>query len=184
MERSQMADSTAGRSGIALAGLLNLLQTFAIIAGIVFGVAEVSNYRSERSRQASVELANSIQSPDVFRALVSVLDIPTDSSISEIQSHILPHRSDILYLAQTFETIGILVFQGDLDIRLVDDYFGSAILVSWERLGPWFRQERVRLEQPHFAEWYQWIAERLEDYRTQDEPIPAYEAYSDWVPPS
>lgn len=178
-----MADATGGRSGTALASLLNLLQTLAIIAGIVFGVAELSNYRSQRSRQASVELANSIQTPEVFRALATVLDIPADSSISELQSHILPHRPEILYLAQTFETIGILVFQGDLDIRLVDDYFGSAIVVSWERLGPWFRQERARLEQPHFAEWYQWIAERLVDYRAKNEPLPAYEAYGGWVPP-
>lgn len=163
-------------------GLLDLLQTVAIVVGIVFGVVELAQFREEQSRQMELELARSLTTPEVFAALEVVLTLPEDADEATRDSIIGTRRSDILFLAQTFETIGILVYERDLSLSTVDEFFGSTTLVVWDRLSPWLSRERRRLEQAHLAEWFEWLADRLREYRNRTRIPPAYEAYEEWEP--
>jgi|GEM_PF-867102 len=171
--------------------LLNLLQTLAIVVGLVYGAIQLTQFRSEQRRQSKLEMARSFMTPDFHDAYALVLAMPDSleragigaPSAATIESLYGADMPELLLLAQTFESIGILVHQGDLDLAMVDDFFGIGIITSWRNLEPWFLEFRRDNDASSAGEWFQWLAERLEEYRASAaSPPPAYEAFRDWRP--
>lgn len=161
---------------------LDLVQTIAIVFGIGFGVLELSQFRAERSRQAALELAHSFQTPGLIDGLTVAARIPDGASADEVLEHFGGDDALINETGQIFETVGILVFRGELDLRLVDDLLGGATIMFWNKTRPYWQFWRQEMDRPAIAEWLQWLAERLAELDTAGEP-PAYEAYRDWQPP-
>lgn len=162
--------------------VLNLLQTIAIVAGLAFGAMELNQFRSEQRRQSRLELARSFMTPEFNEAFAIVLGMPDTLTGEEIEAQYAEHIPKLLLLSQTFETIGILVFQGDLELAMVDDFFGTGIITSWRKFERWTREFREQRSAPSVNEWFQWLAERLERYRSTRQPAPAYDAHRDWRP--
>lgn len=165
------------------ATILNLLQSIAIVAGLAFGAIQLAQFRSEQRRQANAELARSFLTPELMRAFNVVLTMPDSLSYEAIQADYGDVVPDLLFLVQTFETVGLMVYRGDVELGTVDDFLGTFIIVSWNKLAPMEEQNRVQYNAPSVAEWFQWLAERLQDYRAGAAPSPAYEAFKDWKPP-
>ena len=38
----------------------------------------------------------------------------------------------MVHLAATWETIGVLLFHGELTLDIIDDFFSGPILISWK----------------------------------------------------
>src|SRR5437868_15077014 len=122
--------------------LLNLLQTIAILAGLIFGGIQIIQVRQAHRREAEVELARSFMTPEFTDALaLVVLDMP-DSVTTEVVNSYAKDMGRVLLLAQTFEIVGILVHDGDLKLQVVDDFMGSDIITSWDKLRPWIVEYR------------------------------------------
>ena len=83
-----------------------------------------------------------------------------------------------------FETMGLLVFRGITPFSIVEELTGGLAVVMWRKLERWQREVRAENAQPSWAEWFQWLAERLLERARTGDPRPAYEAYPGWRPPS
>ena len=166
------------------AGWLDFLQTLAIVAGLVYGVAELAQFRTEQHRQANLDLARSFLTPEFMRAANIVVNLPDSVSLEVLQTSYGEDLPDIHFLAQTFETIGIMVHNGDVRLQTVDDFFGTFIIISWDKLLPMRMGYRKLYNSPSIGEWHQWLTERLREYRAENELAPAYEAFQDWRPGS
>ena len=163
--------------------LLDLLQSVAIIAGLSYGALELSQFRSEQHRKAKVEMAQSFLNPEVMRAFAFVLSMPDSMSFERLQAEYPAELPGVMLMSQTFETVGILVHDGDIELEMVDDFLGTPIVATWDKLSPTWIRYREELDAPSVLEWYQWLAERLKNYRATVAPAPAYKAYRDWTPP-
>ena len=161
---------------------LDLLQTIAIVVGLLYGALELSQFREEQRRQSRLELARSFMTPEFHQAAAVVLAMPDSISGAEIDRDYVAELPSLLLLIQTFETVGILVHTGDLDLPMVDEFLGTMIVMSWQKLRPWVLAFRTTNDSPSVAEWFQWLAERLMQYRAGEQPAPAYEAHRDWKP--
>lgn len=54
----------------------NLINAFAVTAGVIFAAAQISYYRQRRRRDVMLELVRSFQSPAFTSALRRVLSLP------------------------------------------------------------------------------------------------------------
>ena len=86
-----------------------------------------------------------------------------------------------MLIAATMENIGVMTFQRIVPFVVVNNLVGSSVIILWRKLEPWSVALREELGSPSAFEWFQWLAERLADYHT-DDALPAYDAHKSWSP--
>ncbi|MHB1195000.1 MAG: DUF4760 domain-containing protein [Longimicrobiales bacterium] len=164
------------------AQLLNVLQTVAIVGGLVYGGIQLAQVRDEQHRQADAQMAQSFLTAEFIKGYTFVLTMPDSLDFQTLQTEYPQEVTGMMLVTQTFETIGIMVYRGDIELATVDDFLGTGVMDCWRKLQPMTVQYRLDSHAPSIAEWFQWLAERLQEYRTGDTPAPAYEAYRYWKP--
>ena len=58
-----------------LANLAEIFGVVLVVAGVVFGLLEVRNYREQRQEVAAMEIMRTFQSPEFTRALRLIMDL-------------------------------------------------------------------------------------------------------------
>jgi hypothetical protein len=180
------ADTSRPRRVLAIPGrsIFDFITMLAVVAGVLYGAIELRQFRQAREREATFELVRMIQTAEHSRAIALLVSLP--DTITAAQLLALPKQdADLLYqLFATWESLGILVYRGEVSLDLVDDFYGGPILFSWQRLKPLVVHNRALFRRESVNEWFQWLVERLQArYQGQAELPPAHKAYRDWKPP-
>jgi hypothetical protein len=81
-----------------LSTLANLINAFAVTAGVIFAVAQIRFYRQQRRREAMLELVKSFQSPAFTSALRRVLSLPDGADAKKIHEVLGPDGEDAVYM--------------------------------------------------------------------------------------
>ena len=87
-----------------------------------------------------------------------------------------------MLVSTTLEAVGLMVFQRIAPFRLVQQLMGGTIQASWRVLGSHTKWMRESLDRPSVHEWFQWLAERLDEYPEYRDEEGAYTKYRDWKP--
>lgn len=167
-----------------LATWFQLGETLAVVVAVVFGIAQVRQYHESQDRDAALELLRSFQTPDFAKALHLVYGLEEGLTGAEIERRIGEDFHYVYALMTTWESVGVLVFRGQLDLELVDDFFSGPITVSWRKLKGHVLDERRKLGRDTVEEWFQWLAERFAERESDNDPVPAQIAQRDWEPPT
>jgi hypothetical protein len=107
--------------------------------------------------------------------------LPDGLSKEEIENAAGDDFHLVYALMTTWESLGVLVHRGEIDLDLVDDFFSGPIRISWRKLKGHVMGERSLLQRDTIEEWFQWLAERLEEMESKTPPVPAHIAYKDWL---
>ena len=167
-----------------LSTLANLINAFAVTAGVIFAAAQINYYRQRRQREAMLELVRSFQSPAFTSALRRVLSLPDGADAQKIREMLGPDGEDAVYLVSlTWESLGVLVFRREVTLDLVDDFFSGPILLSWQKLKVYSEDWRRTLNRETGNEWFHWLAERMMEREKLSPPVPAYIAHRRWREP-
>jgi hypothetical protein len=158
------------------------VEAAALVVGVGFAVYETRRYRRERNREAAMELLHAFQTPEFAKALVMVYRLPDGLSKQQIESSLGEDLHLVYAMTTTWESIGVLVFRGEMSIHLVDDFFSGPIVVSWRKLQSYFIGERKETGRETVGEWFQWLAERFAERESTTPPVPAYVQYREWRP--
>ncbi len=67
-----------------------------------------------------------------------------------------------------------MVSHGMVDLQIVNDLAGGAILGFWSRAKNWSEERRKRTGQTEFLEWCEWLAMQIAQYRAKRPYVPAY----------
>jgi hypothetical protein len=162
---------------------LQALETAAVMTGIGFAIVQVRQYRRDRRRAAAIELLHSFQTPAFAEALNIVYNLPDGLSREALETR-LQGRFHIIYaLMTTWESLGILVHMGEVDIDLVEDFFSGPILISWRKLQGHVHGERTATGRETIEEWFQWLAERLQERESAKPAQPAHIEFRNWLQP-
>ena len=78
------------------------------------------------------------------------------------------------------ESLGILVYRREITLDLIDDYFSGPITFGWRRLSRYMNDIRKESGRETMGEWFQWLAERLQERESKAPPVPANVAFRDW----
>lgn len=163
-----------------LANLGELLGGLAVIVGVVFAVIQVRQYKEAKQREIALELLRSFQTPDFAKALRTVYAMPNGLTKGEIEAHAGDDMHLVYALTTTWESLGVLVFRGELSLSLVDDFFSGPITISWRKLEPYMLAERKEQNRETIGEWFEWLADQLTRRESRIPPVPAHIAHRSW----
>lgn len=158
-----------------------IVESIAVVIGVGFAIVQIRQYRREKHREAALELLHSFQTPSFAKALNFVYNLPDGLSKEEIENAAGGDFHLVYALMTTWESLGVLVHRGEIDLDLVDDFFSGPIRISWRKLKGHVMGERSLLQRDTIEEWFQWLAERLEEMESKTPPVPAHIAHKDWL---
>lgn len=163
-----------------LANMAEILGIIIVIGGLYFAVLQMRQIRQQRRELAAIELFRFFGNPKFTQAYQIVLHLPDGLSAGEIRSKQANLEDAVMLISSTMENIGVMTFQRIVPFVIVNNLIGSSVIILWRKLENWAIALRDDLGNEAAFEWFQWLAERLEDYQPRD-PRPAYEAHKDWI---
>lgn len=89
---------------------------------------------------------------------------------------------DLYLVVVSFEGMGALVYKEELSLGLVEDFFSGIIVITWLKLRRFVQDERKALDRETWAEWTQWLAERIMEREGTKAAVPAHIEHQDWKP--
>ena len=160
--------------------VFQVVESIAVVIGVLFAIVQVRQYRREKHREAALELMHSFQTPSFAKAMNLVYNLPDELSKQEVEN-LLGEEFHLVYaLMTTWESLGILVFRGEVDLDMVDEFFSGPIKVSWRKLQGHVLGEREMLDRDTIEEWFQWLTERLAERESERSRVPAHIAHRHW----
>jgi hypothetical protein len=156
---------------IALAA--NVAIALSFIAAIVFGIVQTRAAARDRKERLTLETLRIFHTRD-FAEIIHTLRV-TDVPATKEGFEALPDTLQMLLIqsSQQMESIGMLVYEKYIDLDLVDKTIGSFVSNSWEKYKPLFLDMRQKLPDPYLGEYFQWLAERV-DERINEGRAPYY----------
>ena len=137
---------------MSIEAIFQAVEAVAVVIAVGFAIVQVRQYRREKRREAALELLHSFQTPQFAKALNIVFNLPDGLSKDEIETTVGDDFHLIYALMTTWESLGILVFRGEVDLDLVDDFFSGPIKISWQKLQGHVMGERSMLERDTIEE--------------------------------
>src|SRR5438132_3506951 len=144
------------------------------LAALVFGIGQVRTASRDRRERLTVATVQGMQTREMAAHFqrISSHDIP--STVSEIRSLPADEQVSIIHYAQQMEMLGLMVYDGMIELALVERTLGDYVAFSWEKYKS-FTYDR-RNEDPYLNEYFEWLANRLDDYMRSNPRTPAYAA--------
>ena len=143
--------------------LANLALALSFIVGLVFGIAQVRAAARDRKERLTLETLRNFQTREFSELMnyVTAHDIPP--SHEDWQK--LPAHEGIIItqFAQEMESLGILVAERLINIDLVDKTIGSLVSIAWEKYKVMIQDSRKKRPDPFLCEYFQWLAERIDE---------------------
>lgn len=151
---------------------------FALIGGAIFAGYQFMLHRRQREDSAALQVLTALQDADFRAAYAQVWELALGADPETIDKGSPELKAAVECVTMTFESLGVMVHNRIVPLDLVDQVIGGFLRESWRRLAPYVEWKRKKLGSRRWAEWYQWLAERmdLENRRTQG----AYVAFRDW----
>jgi hypothetical protein len=162
-----------------LIGLIaNIALSLSFIVGLIFGIAQVKAAARDRRERLTLETLRNFQTRE-FSELMSFIsnhEIPPSRDLWRK----LPESEQIMFMqfAQEMESLGILVAEKLINIDLVDKTIGSLVTTSWERCKLMVTDSRQKIPDPFLCEYFQWLAERIDERMKQKPRKPFFESSS------
>jgi len=165
-----------------LANLAEVFSAVVVVVGLGFGVIQIQHYRQQRRETAAFELLRSFQNAEFSRSLRVVLELAEGVRKSEMGERSATQQDAIMVVVLTFESIGVMVFRGIVPIEMVNELLGGVCVEAWKRLKNYTEESRAAQDRKTMSEWFQWLAERLEECHARDGRVAAYKEHRHWRP--
>ncbi|TDJ10723.1 MAG: hypothetical protein E2O63_05360 [Gammaproteobacteria bacterium] len=164
-----------------LANVAEILGVLIVIGGVFFAMLQMRQIRQQRRELAAIELFRFFASPKFTEAYRTILHLPDGMSAEDIRMNEAKIENAAMLISTTMENIGVMTFQRIVPFLVVSNLVGTSVIILWRKLEDWVIALRVEIDSPNGFEWFQWLAERLEQYQPAGTK-PAYEAFETWAP--
>lgn len=116
----------------------------------------------------------SIQSPQMLRGILIIDRLQDAPAKAEFDALPEIDQVDVTALLATWESLGILVFNHEIPLQMVDDFYSGTLQQSWRKLQRYVEELREATARPTRWEWFQWLAERMQERESGASPVPAH----------
>ena len=163
-----------------LTAIFDVVAAVAVVLGIVFGLLQLRHFHLSRNREAAILLINSFQTEAFVWGLWVVQELPPGLTKHEIDEKLGEDISKLYLVMSTWERIGLLLFNHEISIDLVEEVYSCSIIFSWQKLDTYVADLRKQLQRETTFEWFQWLAERMMEREEAQRITPAYLAHRGW----
>lgn len=156
-----------------IALIANIALALSFVVGLIFGVTQVLAAARDRRERLTLETLRNFQTREFTELMhyITSRELPRTRASRDA----LPVNEQILLtqFAQEMESLGILVAERLINIDLVDKTLGSLVSTAWTKYKPMIVELREKLPDPFLCEYFQWLAEQIEE-RMQNTPRRPY----------
>ena len=145
--------------------IATVVATVSVVVGVIFAVLEVRHMARTRQTDIIMRIYDRFGSKEMVEAIYSVGQLKPDASTA------FPPKGGlvgVIQIAIVFEGLGVLLEQDLIDVRLVDSLFGPTLDTLWEPIRPLIYGMRDSLKQPTFFSHFEYLHNRLNDYRKRN----------------
>ena len=141
--------------------IANLAIALSFIVAVIFGIAQVKAAARDRRERLTLDTLRQFQTHEFSGLIHFIITNKVPSNNEELQA--LPPKDYITFIqmGQEMESLGILVAEGLVNIDLIDKTLGSFVTLTWKKYEPLYKD--VRKSDPFMGEYFQWLAERIDE---------------------
>ena len=155
-----------------------------ILGAAIYSWFQIEELKKSRKSAAALSLAELFQSPDFASGVASISRQPVEinnfEKFQEYHGDLWPQAFAVM---TTWESLGALVYRGDLQFHIVYDLFSGLVQHHHkvcENLIAWDREEGGDTR----FEWFTWLSQRLAEFDDNESaPKAAHLEYANWKPP-
>jgi hypothetical protein len=151
-----------------------------VLVALVFGTLTIRQWHRTRYLTAAAELVRTMQTAEFTRSIARIVDLEEGVEVSKLLTD-REVMAAFYAVSHVFESLGVLVYHRLLPLHLVDHLCGGYVRASWKRVRPIVIARRETLG-AMFGEWFQWLAERIDEYPAPGKDVGAPIAFKDWRP--
>jgi hypothetical protein len=164
-----------------IALIANLALALSFIVGLIFGIAQVRAAARDRRERLTLETLRAFQTREFIELLQFINNTVLPPTLEDMMKLPVSQQTNLIQLSQEMESLGILVAERLINIGLVDKTLGSFVTSAWEKYKILMMDMREKIPDPYMAEYFQWLAERL-DERMQNKPrTPYYKVHAEMI---
>lgn len=152
-----------------IAVLANVALALSFVVGLVFGIAQVRAAARDRRERLTLETLRNFQTREFTELMLFVSYRELPNGAEKWRAQPAADQAILTQFAQEMEHLGILVSEGLINIDLVDKTLGSLVTTAWGKYKTTLLELRETVPDPFLAEYFQWLAERIEE-RMRDHP--------------
>lgn len=160
--------------------LSQIAAALTVIGGTVFALLQLREFKRQRQEAVALDLMRAFMGAEFAEAMAIVTNLPDNLSAEGLRRAGRDAEKAATLMSTTFEAMGVLVHRRIAPLPLVQDLVGGFAVVTWRRLEPWITELRVEQSNPSDSEWFQWLAEQLEQRKAHK--VPAYIQHRSWTP--
>jgi hypothetical protein len=143
--------------------IANIALAVSAIIALVFGIVQVQSANRDRQERLTLEALRNFNTREFSELMnyVTAHNIPPTHE----KWQKLPAAEGVMItqFAQEMESLGLLVAERLINIDLVDKTIGSLVSVTWEKYKPMIQDSREKRPDPFLSEYFQWLAERIDE---------------------
>jgi len=143
--------------------IANLALTLSFIVALIFGIAQVRVAARDRKERLTLGTLEAFQTREFAELIYTINNLKTLPNWEEMKSLPKEDQIKIIQFGQQMETLGLLVAERLINLDLVEKTLGSFVATSWDKFKLMFFDARKKIPDPFLAEYFQWLAERIDE---------------------
>jgi hypothetical protein len=155
--------------------IANIALALTFFAGLIFGIFQVRADARNRRERLTVQTLQNFQTREFAELIHYITSKELPANINEL--HARPENEQVIFiqLGQLMESLGILVAEGLINLDLVDKTIGSLVTTAWDKYEAMFLDTRLNQPDPFLGEYFQWLAERIDERMKKTPRKPFYQ---------
>lgn len=155
--------------------IANVALALSFIIALIFGIAQVKAANRDRRERLTIETLRNFQTREFAELILFVNSHNMPSNSKEMSALSSKEQLFIIQFGQQMESLGMLVAERLINIDLVDKTLGSFVTLAWDKYKILFEDMREKQPDPFLGEYFQWLAERIDERMRQNPRRPFYQ---------
>src|SRR5450432_419669 len=157
--------------------MADLAIALSFVVALIFGIVQVKVASRDRRERLTLETLREFQSREFIELMHYIINHDLPSNREGLTALPVNEQTILIQFAQEMESLGILVAERLINIDIVDKTLGSFVTHSWEKYKTMFLDIREKQPDPFLGEYFQWLAERIEERMRKKPRKPFYETH-------
>jgi hypothetical protein len=163
-----------------VAAISSFVSTGAVVGGVAFAMIQIRDARAQQKATNALEFMRGIRDAAFQRDMIT-LEALYQHRHEQVWESLEAEARDAGYrTAVAIESIGLLVHRRIIPLEIVAETL--AVEPIWESLKPFVEGQRKKFGTDGQYEWFEWLADRVAEFRRGQTRDAAPVAYRDWKP--
>ena len=146
-----------------IAAIANISLALSLIVAVVFGISQSRSAARDRKERLTLETLRTFHTREFAELILHINQHKLPNTQKELYALPETEQAKFIQFGQEMESLGLMVAEKFINIDLVDKTLGSFVTIAWQKYRPVFEDIREKAPDPFLGEYFQWLAESIQD---------------------